>query len=513
MNRILTLFSAAILFAAMGFSQTIDLKVYPEQLKADRLPFQELTTPTSNNSRLTTCGPDTIFYSFFKAFEADTSFQLLGIGGGAPSAGQRFEVPSGNSVTVNGFQFTAVLGANDATTADVICEIYLADGMGLPTGAALGADTVQVDSTFGGGSFAVLRKAVNFNPPVTATQNFVITINNTSDSTLFVGTNNWAAPGGGAGAGEDLASIFLNGAWTPTLPLSFGAGQPPLDLDWLFEPYVTYDINTTFVADQSCLVYDSTVNFLSLGSTIVQSKFYNLRAFNTVFDTVPDETLAWDFGDGSPPVFGTTVSHAFGVGANSYTVELFSLVNGYTIGCIDSFEVSLPAGGVPTADFTSSLDSSTITVAFTNNSVGADAYQWDFGDGNTSTDATPVHTYASGGVYIVRLVATSCNGALTDTIFEEIGVASVGILDDRIEDLQIFPNPTQGQLEVSLTLDQASEVQLTVFNQIGQEVLRLPAERVQTQKYHLNLTGKESGLYLLRLSIDDQAIVKKISLN
>ena len=56
-------------------------------------------------------------------------------------------------------------------------------------------------------------------------------------------------------------------------------------------------------------------------------------------------------------------------------------------------------------------------VAFTNCSKNATAYAWDFGDGNTSTQQEPVHTYASSGSYVVTLLAgsdTNTDGALTE---------------------------------------------------------------------------------------------------
>ena len=44
-------------------------------------------------------------------------------------------------------------------------------------------------------------------------------------------------------------------------------------------------------------------------------------------------------------------------------------------------------------------------ISFTNQSQNATAYNWDFGDGSSSTDANPSHRYAVGGDYQIRLVA------------------------------------------------------------------------------------------------------------
>lgn len=61
----------------------------------------------------------------------------------------------------------------------------------------------------------------------------------------------------------------------------------------------------------------------------------------------------------------------------------------------------------PIASFQFEVDGTNfLQVAFTNFSQNASDYSWDFGDGNTSTDESPTHTYAAGGSYEVVLTAT-----------------------------------------------------------------------------------------------------------
>ena len=45
---------------------------------------------------------------------------------------------------------------------------------------------------------------------------------------------------------------------------------------------------------------------------------------------------------------------------------------------------------------------------------------WDFGDGTTSTDRSPFHTYAEGGRYRVSLTVSSDNGSDTVTRFVDL---------------------------------------------------------------------------------------------
>lgn len=50
------------------------------------------------------------------------------------------------------------------------------------------------------------------------------------------------------------------------------------------------------------------------------------------------------------------------------------------------------------------LDQERRVVAFTDESTGKiTSWKWDFGDGKTSTEQHPIHTYEKGGMYVVIL--------------------------------------------------------------------------------------------------------------
>lgn len=60
----------------------------------------------------------------------------------------------------------------------------------------------------------------------------------------------------------------------------------------------------------------------------------------------------------------------------------------------------------PVADFTySGITEAPAEVNFENNSKKAETYEWDFGDGNTSSEAAPKHRYSNSGNYTVVLKA------------------------------------------------------------------------------------------------------------
>jgi PKD repeat protein len=72
------------------------------------------------------------------------------------------------------------------------------------------------------------------------------------------------------------------------------------------------------------------------------------------------------------------------------------------------------------AAFSTSTDG--LTVTFINSSINATSYLWDFGDGSTSTEENPQHTYAADGTYSVSLTATASGE--TASITQEVNVAA-----------------------------------------------------------------------------------------
>ena len=73
---------------------------------------------------------------------------------------------------------------------------------------------------------------------------------------------------------------------------------------------------------------------------------------------------------------------------------------------------------IPTADFTWAINGFEVT--FTNTSSDPDGddltFNWYFGDGNTSTDIHPIHTYSAEGQYSVQLFASDGYGGVSDYI-------------------------------------------------------------------------------------------------
>lgn len=77
----------------------------------------------------------------------------------------------------------------------------------------------------------------------------------------------------------------------------------------------------------------------------------------------------------------------------------------------------------PVADYVASPGQEPGLILFDNKSKNAIRYEWDFGDGTTSTTISPRHRYANNGTYDVRLTAVGLLS--TNTLRLDIGVRNV----------------------------------------------------------------------------------------
>lgn len=86
---------------------------------------------------------------------------------------------------------------------------------------------------------------------------------------------------------------------------------------------------------------------------------------------------------------------------------------------IDHLPLVVPAPlTAPGASFSSNVTSGTapLNVLFTDTSTGSPtAWNWNFGDGTSSTQKNPAHVYSTAGTYTVTLTASNSAGSNTAT--------------------------------------------------------------------------------------------------
>lgn len=194
----------------------------------------------------------------------------------------------------------------------------------------------------------------------------------------------------------------------------------------------TYSVMLVVISPEGCRDTIRKANLISVGT--INSSFTapdsicagTSASFVNTTNPVPG-TSTWYFGDGAS-ASGINASHVYTT-AGTYTVKV---VNDFG-GCRDSATREIKVNPLPPADFTASATQSCqapFTTSFTPVASGNYTYQWDFGDGGTSTSANPSHTYTAPGVYTVQLIVANesgCRDTLTRTDYIRIELPEIEI--------------------------------------------------------------------------------------
>jgi PKD repeat protein len=241
---------------------------------------------------------------------------------------------------------------------------------------------------------------------------------------------------------DPLEVSFQNSSWgnTDKWYWEFGDGGTSIEENPvhvyrnIFGPGST-EFTAKLVATSPYLCRDSSFQTITVNpyiealftiETISACTPFEIEIFNQSFGA---DTYYWDFGDGttsdSPdPLIRKTYVNA-GNEPETYTISLRA-ENGE--GCFDIMEREITILPEVVATFVPDPEDgcSPLTVEFINNSTGAVTWQWEFGDGGSSTSVAPVHIYDRNMTgddidYTVVLVATSEN-MCRDTAFHDITV-------------------------------------------------------------------------------------------
>ncbi|MEN8224499.1 MAG: PKD domain-containing protein, partial [Bacteroidota bacterium] len=159
--------------------------------------------------------------------------------------------------------------------------------------------------------------------------------------------------------------------------------------------------------------------------------------FFTDTSTTTIVNWVWDFDDGNSGN-GQNITHTY---ASDGTFNVQLIVTNDTA-CVDSVTLPVQVHPLPIAGFTiAPSDSVCLNTEMTfddasSSSVGITSWDWDFGDGNTTSGSSVTHTYASTGTYDVYLYILNDNSCV-DTLMQQVTVVALPAID-----FSMSPNDT-----------------------------------------------------------------------
>ncbi len=306
----------------------------------------------------------------------------------------------------------------------------------------------------------------------------------------------------------------------------------------IFSDEGIYSVELTVLTEDSCLVTASAV--IVVGDSPVDTFFFGCQAMFFVADVSPDsltlffEDLSfgsptewyWEFGDGETSE-DQNPSHTYeepGV----YQVELSILT---VTGCESniSFEICVmedcPWQGeqdcqalfIPLPDSLGGLGFEFVDLSYSPNPI--QAWNWDFGDGETSNEQSPYHEYAQHGVYTVTLniEADDCESEISFDLdteepwnFCSNTVAALGVATgtklatkDQFEvfkSMSLFPNPVQSTLNLVFEANNAAPYSLNVTDLTGRRLISSQRNTTEVSNLiQLDVSSLLPGFYQLEL--------------
>ncbi len=129
---------------------------------------------------------------------------------------------------------------------------------------------------------------------------------------------------------------------------------------------------------------------------------------------------------------------------------------------------------------------------------GADTYEWSTGETSASINVSPTMT-------TTYTVVGFSDGCESDAVEHTVNVYD-DVLENNINNVKIYPNPFDNEVLIECL----NMKEISIFMPNGQMLYN---ENVSDDKYLLNMSEFNSGIYYMRILSDNGSVVKKIVKN
>ena len=217
----------------------------------------------------------------------------------------------------------------------------------------------------------------------------------------------------------------------------------------------------------------------------------------------------WDFGDGTTRTVQNP-THTYAA-AGTHIVRLTVTDNdGASSSVTENVIVAALVNVPPVANFRFAPTLPQVDRAVQFTSLGTDVdgtvtgWEWDFGDGATSTVRNPAHTYTSVGTYTVTLIVIDDNGARSAAVTRQITIAQAG---EYIVTFS-YPNPASTHARIVYFHPAGTtDLMLRIFNLVGWLVYQTDLT-VGASPYIWDLMSNDgedlpNGLYFFQITARD----------
>lgn len=301
---------------------------------------------------------------------------------------------------------------------------------------------------------------------------------------------------------------------------------------------LSYGQNTPFIMATAGIVLCNNIVSSPCSYSISAQQTGSGYIFGSTFPSNPSNTYVWNFGDGNTSTLPNP-SHTYSQpGTYVYCLQVNNCPTVCDTLVITSFPTSCSASFI--IDSVNSQPGNVIVwntsaPAYTPNNTTQ--YLWDFGDGSTSTQAFPSHTYNGAGTYIICLGITvpatptmpACSSIYCDTLkVDSLGNIiqkstganfTLNVLDPNTISIderdfstsKIFPNPASEFIQIEIDANSTGNLNIELISLNG-SLINSISNDVNSGLTTLEMDVRDvvSGIYFIKISKDGTNHFEKV---
>ncbi len=157
---------------------------------------------------------------------------------------------------------------------------------------------------------------------------------------------------------------------------------------------------------------------------------------------------------------------------------------------------------------------SEFTVQLTDLSTGVTSWAWDFGDGDTSTEQNPFHSYTGPGTYNVCLIATGDCGTDTScqSIFVDYPVNAPSSNGHELVEWSLFPNPFSSSITIQFSLPENTDLTIELYDLHGKKIKPVIQGLYQRGTHTCSIDASQvpAGFYIIKATASGQSDFFKV---
>ncbi|MEM6803621.1 MAG: PKD domain-containing protein [Bacteroidota bacterium] len=243
------------------------------------------------------------------------------------------------------------------------------------------------------------------------------------------------------------------------------------------DPIITNEVINTLYTQP--VVDISAADSLCAGDPIIGS---------VIESGMPPSDFVWSEGS----VFSGISTDSSSIEATATGWYQLTVTDDFGFSATDSIQISVFES--PVANFDYSFDGT--SVQFSDSSENEGSRLWLFGDGNSSAELNPRHTYDSFGLYTVQLIISNVCG--NDTLSTEIGLWATSIASELFsQSVKVVPHPVLAASRIEFSNPSLHAYRLEVMDIHGKTVFK--RENQRTDVFEIGKEGLAPGIYLYSL--------------